>query len=243
MNSNTIICDESNPQHWRITLNRAEKRNALSAPMVEEFIQAMDKAIANDIPAISIQGNGVNLCAGFDFSDIDEVNNQELLWRFVRIQQLLSKIANYKGLTIAVAQGKNFGAGCDIFASCSVRIAHQESMFRMPGVLFGLILGTSRLGNIVGNDVAQRIQMSASPFKHDEAVRIGFATHSYSDDDQLQELIDRLANASSKLQPITRHQIAHALNNNASLMDMGRLVESIMHGDIKQRIKSYINSV
>lgn len=241
MNDDTVICDEIDANHWQIVLNRPNKRNALSKEMVEELINIIDNASDNNIPTISIRGNGLNLCAGFDFSDIDQVNNAELLWRFVRIQQLLSKITNYKGLTISIAHGKNFGAGCDIFASCSIRLAHIDSMFKMPGILFGLILGTSRLGQIVGNDTAQAIQMSASQFNQDTALNIRFATHSYADDSQLNQLIKNLINSAAQVQIITRTQIIDALNHNTSLGDMGRLVESVMHGDIKQRIKDFIN--
>src|SRR5699024_2867123 len=155
-----LHCDTTHTSYWLITLNRPEKRNALCDTLVGELLDVLAQANKEEIPCLVFQGKGKNFSAGFDFSDLEEVSSPELLWRFVRVQQLLTAIERYPGLTIGIAHGRNFGAGCDVFAACTHRIATETATFRMPGVLFGLILGTRRLGNLIGNSTAKQLQMT-----------------------------------------------------------------------------------
>jgi len=64
--------------------------------------------------------------------------------RFVRIEMLLQAVATSPARTVALAHGKVFGAGADLFACCHHRIAAAGTTFRMPGLKFGLMLGTRR---------------------------------------------------------------------------------------------------
>ena len=70
-----------------LTLNRANKANSLAPDLVEDLITALDDA--GSVRMAIIQGEGKHFCAGFDLSDIDELSDADLLWRFVRIELLL----------------------------------------------------------------------------------------------------------------------------------------------------------
>ena len=241
MGQELLQCDKTGDSRWIITLNRPEKRNALSDDLVGALLACLADARAQDIASLVFRGEGRNLSAGFDFTDFDTVSQADLLWRFVRVQQLLSEVLSYPGLTIAVGHGRNFGAGCDLFAACKVRIATADARFRMPGVLFGLVLGTRRLGQLIGESHASRIQLSATEFDSEEALRLGFATEILKDGDgEARAAIDRLTQAVAGLAPATRHAITDVLAVKAEHEDMGRLVASVMQGDIKQRLAKYL---
>lgn len=241
MAGNLVLSDKTDPAHWVITLNRPEKRNALSDALVGELLDCLADARQHDIPVLSLRGEGVNFSAGFDFSDFDEVSNADLLWRFVRVQQLLSSVLTYPGLTIAGAHGRNFGAGCDLFAACKVRLASPEARFRMPGVLFGLILGTRHLGQLVGHSHAQRILLSTKEFDIQEALQIGFVTDALPEASDASTDNASMITAVAKLAPVTRHAIIDTLTQDFVHEDMGRLVASVMQGDIKERLARYLS--
>ena len=132
-----------------LTLARPDKMNALSAGLVEALIAAVDQAQAEQARAIVFQGEGRNFSAGFDFGDWESHSEGDLLLRFVRIEMLLQRVAATPCLTVALAHGRNFGAGVDLFGACKWRLATPDASFRMPGLKFGLVLGTRRFAALV----------------------------------------------------------------------------------------------
>lgn len=137
--SNELHIDRQD-DHWTFTLNRPDKRNALSADLVEALIAGVDAAHAQDVPALIFQGDGKNFSAGFDFGNYENQSEGDLVLRMIRIEALLQTLARSPALTVAFAHGKNFGAGVDIFATCKLRYATPDATFRMPGLKFGLVL-------------------------------------------------------------------------------------------------------
>lgn len=237
MSDNILLCDEKDGSHWVLTLSRPEKRNALSHDLVTALLERIELAREKNIPTLILQGEGRNFSAGFDFSDHESLSRADLLFRFVRVQELLSSLLTYPGLTVGIAHGRNFGAGCDLFAACKVRLARPKTMFRMPGVLFGLVLGTRRFGELVGASHASRILLSAEEFNEEEALRIGFATDVIPEEGpELQTIVQAVA----QLPSATRKGILGALESHEPYEDMGRLVMSVMEGDIQARLAGYL---
>ena len=144
------------------TLNRPDKLNALNADMVEGLLQAMKEATAKDSQLVVFQGAGRAFCAGFDLSDLADMSDADLLFRFVRIETLLQAIYTARMPTLALVHGRCFGAGADIVASCSQRIASADSSFRMPGLQFGIVLGTRRLAALIGGDAKKSLAPAIS---------------------------------------------------------------------------------
>ena len=128
-----------------LTLNRPDKANALSAALVEALAGAVDAAHHDGTRLLVIKGDGRNFCAGFDFGGFEDASEGDLLLRFVRIETMLQAVYHAPFATLALAQGKNFGAGVDLALACGTRIAAPGAEFRMPGLKFGLQLGTRRL--------------------------------------------------------------------------------------------------
>ena len=76
----------------RLKLNRLAKANALDAQLVEELHGATDEALADGTRLLVIESAGTNFSAGFDFSGVLDGSEAEILWRFVRIEQLLQRL-------------------------------------------------------------------------------------------------------------------------------------------------------
>ena len=165
------------------TLNRPDKLNALNADLVEGLLQAMENAAAKNSQLVVFRGTGRAFCAGFDLSDLAAMSDADLLYRFVRIETLLQAIYTAPMPTLALVQGRCFGAGADIVAACSQRIASPDSSFRMPGLQFGIVLGTRRLATLIGSDAARDILQTSRVFDADHAHVCGFLTAVVKQDD------------------------------------------------------------
>ena len=174
------MSDELLRQHdnhvTRLTLNRAQKANALSASLVEALLDAVEYAATDGTRLLILEGAGPHFCAGFDFTDVQAQSEGDLVLRFIRIETLLQAIYHAPFETLALAHGRVFGAGADIVASCSQRIAAPDTTFRMPGLRFGVVLGTRRLMHRVGADRAREILSTSRSFGSDEALACAFLT-------------------------------------------------------------------
>ena len=148
----------------RLTLNRPEKANALSIELIEALIATVRASFTDGTRLLVITGEGRNLCSGFDMSDLESASEGDLLRRAVRIEMLLQEVYHAPIATLAFAHGRNFGAGADLFAVCGTRIASPEASFRMPGLRFGLQLGTRRLAQRIGGEAARMLLAESATF-------------------------------------------------------------------------------
>ncbi|MCY1201424.1 1,4-dihydroxy-2-naphthoyl-CoA synthase [compost metagenome] len=223
------------------TLARPEKMNALSADLVEALIAALDEAEAQGARLIVLKGEGRNFSAGFDFGDWEAQSEGDLLLRFVRIEMLLQRLAGSPCLTVALAHGRNFGAGVDLFGACKWRVSAPDATFRMPGLKFGLVLGTRRFASLVGAERARAILEQAATFGAEEALRDGFASRLAAP--QAWPDIERQAlETASALTCASRVQLYAALSAEAPDTDLARLVRSAAQPGLKARVAAYLQA-
>ena len=158
----------------RLTLNRPQKANALSASLVEALLNAVEYAYTDGTRLLIFDANGANFSAGFDFGGYLDASEGDLVLRFIRIEHLLQQIHHAPFATLALAQGRNFGAGADLICACGIRVAAPGTTFRMPGLRFGLVLGTRRLSARIGPDAARRVLATSATFDADDALQMKF---------------------------------------------------------------------
>ena len=222
-----------------LVLDRPEKANALSASMVEAAIAALAEAEAARVPVVAFRGTGKNLSAGFDFTGHEAESEGDLLHRFVRIETLLQAIARSPCLTVAFAHGRNFGAGVDLFAACRWRVAAPGATFRMPGLAFGLVLGTRRFAAIVGRDAAREILESAADFDAERAHALGFARR-IAAEDAWPAILDEARATSRVLPEAGRAALYRTLDGASDDADLADLVRSASAPGLKARIAAYL---
>jgi len=126
-----------------------------------------------------------------------------------------------------------------LFAACKLRYCTPDASFRMPGLKFGLVLGTRRFRNIVGPDTAMAILGTARSFGADEALLNRFVTSVVAEDAWAGLLMDA-ESAAIALDPETRSALYTALNVNDANADMAALVRSASRPGFKQRIQHYL---
>ncbi len=70
----------------RVTLNRPEKRNAISYELASELLAVTKEAESDGTRLLILRGEGQGFCAGFDFSNFDDASSGDLLLHLVRIE-------------------------------------------------------------------------------------------------------------------------------------------------------------
>ena len=126
-----------------LALDRPDKGNALSPALVASLRMRLEEALRDDaIHTVVFTGQGPHFCTGFDLSDLESIGDAQLLQRFVEVELLLDAVYRSPVRTIAIAHGRTWGAGADLFAACDIRLATPDAQFRFPGAGFGIVLGT-----------------------------------------------------------------------------------------------------
>lgn len=226
----------------RLTLNRADKSNALSATLVEALLDAVDYAYTDGTRLLVIDGEGRHFSAGFDFSGYEHQSDGDLVLRFIRIETLLQRLYHAPFATVALAHGRIFGAGADIVAACSVRVAEPGTTFRMPGLRFGVVLGTQRLMHRIGADKARAVLSASATFDAEEAKSMGFLTHVKPRADW-PALLDTFRQSAESLSLTSTRALHERTVIDTRAEDMHALAASVSVPGLKERIRIYRESM
>ena len=236
MNDELII--EKTAAVATLTLNRPDKANALSAALVEALAAAVAAAHHDGTRLLVLKGNGRNFCAGFDFGGFETATEGDLLLRFARIEMLLQSVYHAPFATLALAQGKSFGAGAALVLACGSRVAAPDAEFRMPGLKFGLQLGTRRLAARIGGDAARALLAGSKTFGAEEGLRIGFLQQ-IAAVETWPALIERAAAEARQLSPAAAARLHAATVTDTRAADLSDLVRSAAEPGLKERIREY----
>lgn len=221
-----------------LTLNRPDKMNALSASLVEALLEQVAEAGAAGIRLLVLKGSGRNFSAGFDFGGYEDQSEGDLVLRFVRIEQLLQAVRHAPFDTLALAHGRNFGAGVDLICSCGRRVGDPGATFRMPGLAFGLVLGTRRYAERVGGSRARTVLGDGIVFDADEALKDGFLTTRIPAADW-PDAIANAADAASRLSSDSAAALYDATAADTRAQDLADLATSAARPGLKERIRTY----
>jgi enoyl-CoA hydratase/carnithine racemase len=221
-----------------LTLKRAQRANALDAELVEALHAAVDTACGDGTRLLVLRGEGANFSAGFDFGGFEASSQAGLAWRFVRIEQLLQKVAHAPIDTLALAQGGAFGAGADLLAACTTRIGAPDLRVRMPGWRFGLALGTRRLAALIGVSQARAFLSSAGVWGATEALAAGLLGRVLPVAEWPLAVAEAAVSAGALSVQAQRRLRALCIADTRAA-DMAALVESLTEGDLKARIAAF----
>jgi enoyl-CoA hydratase/carnithine racemase len=126
-----------------VTMNRPEKRNALSVAMMRELIRALG-ALAKQphTRVVILAGNGPAFSAGHDLGEMIQRDLPAYREIFDVCTQLMSTIQDIPQPVIARVHGMATAAGCQLVASCDLAVAAETARFATPGVKIGLFCTT-----------------------------------------------------------------------------------------------------
>ena len=223
----------------RARLNRPDKLNAFNAELVEGLHEAVAAATQDEVRLLVFSGSGKGFSGGFDLSGLNAVSDEELVQRFVRVEELLQTVFHAPFGTMALVHGPCYGAAADLVAACQWRVATPDARFRMPGLNFGIVLGTNRLTNLVGADAAHALLLRAKPFGAAEALEHRFIQE-IANEAHWPEAERRALEAVTTLSAANFAAMTERTRQSDRKADMAALVRSASNGSIKARIQAYL---
>jgi methylglutaconyl-CoA hydratase len=164
-----------------ITLNRPEKRNALTPELQEELIAAIEAAEDAGARVVVLAGEGEAFCAGLDLGVLREMagrSAEEHRAEAVRVARMFRAVWECDLPTIAVVQGPAIAGGTGLATMCDFTLAAPEARFGYTEVRIGFVpaLVSAYLSLQVGAKVARELLLSARIFDAEEAYRLGLVT-------------------------------------------------------------------
>jgi enoyl-CoA hydratase/carnithine racemase len=165
MKSENILVEIDQPIA-RITLNRPERRNALSLALMQE-LTAQLRAIgeSTETRAVILAAAGTVFSSGHDLSEMRGRSIQEYRQVFETCVELMSELQAMPQPVIAEVQGTATAAGCQLVAACDLAVAAESAKFATPGVRIGLFCSTPMvaLTRAIGRKRALQMLMTGAP--------------------------------------------------------------------------------
>jgi enoyl-CoA hydratase/carnithine racemase len=173
-----LLLLEKDPPLATITLNRPDKRNALSDALRRELAAALNELEQDDaVGVVILTGAGTVFCAGFDRSEFTpdpDTFGDDSKWQSGRLMH--EALQSFGKPLIGAINGPALGGGFDIAAQCDVRIASEAAAFGHPEIKFGAPTLYTILSQIVGGAIARDLCLSGRRIDAHEAHRIGLVT-------------------------------------------------------------------
>ncbi|RJO69918.1 enoyl-CoA hydratase [Nocardia panacis] len=181
----------------RITMNRPDRRNALSAEHLGELLAAFRAAAATDATGIVLAAEGPVFCAGHDFADVaarDLLGVRELL---TLCTELMTTIHAAPQVVIARVHALATAAGCQLVASCDLAVAAESAGFALPGGKGGWFCHTPAVpvARSVGRKRLMELALTGDPIDARTAAEWGLINRAVPDADLDAAVADLLARA------------------------------------------------
>jgi enoyl-CoA hydratase/carnithine racemase len=189
----------------RITLNRPEKRNALSLELMDELVGILGQlAERPDIRAVVVEGAGVAFSAGHDLSEMVGRDLPFYQRLFDSCTELMETIHRLPQPVIAKVHGVATAAGCQLVAACDLAVAAEDARFATPGVKIGLFCSTPMvpLSRAIGRKRALEMLLTGEPISAATALEWGLVNR-VTPATEVDVAVDELATAIARSSSLT----------------------------------------
>lgn len=165
-----------------ITLNRPDKRNALSFEVVKELKEAFAKMEKEEaVKVIVLKANGDVFCSGADLSYLQKLQGfsyEENLEDSNHLKELFAQIYTLHKVVIAQVQGHALAGGCGLATVCDFTFSVPEAKFGYTEVKIGFIPAIVMVFLLrkIGEARAKQLLLSGDPVKAEDALRLGLIT-------------------------------------------------------------------
>src|ERR1700688_2847774 len=200
-----------------ITLNRPEKRNAISFELIDDLVRALSEVAKSDAIVLIITGAGKAFCSGLDLDNLKALlgrSPEQNLQDSRTMVQLFRSLYEFPKVTIAAVNGAAIAGGTGLALLCDFTLAVPEAKFGYTEVRIGFVpaIVSTFLLRQVGEKIARDLLLTGRIFDAPEALRLGLASE-VADPEKLQERARELAASLLK-------------NSPASLLSTKRLLKS-----------------
>jgi enoyl-CoA hydratase len=199
-----VLIESRDDEVLVLTLNRAQKRNALSLELCRRLADAVTQG-AQNARAIVVTGAGSSFCAG---ADLDEVYGEDFL---TALQSMIGAITRAPVPVVAAVNGPAIGGGTQLALACDLRVATSAAVFAIPTARNGLAVDPwtiRRLADIVGGGHARGILLAAESLDLPSALASGLVQR----EGALREAV-ALAHDLARLAPLSLAYAKRVLND------------------------------
>ena len=155
-----------------LTLDRPDKRNALSRALRQEIVSRLDELEKDaSIRVAVLTGAPPAFCAGFDRSEFGA--GGEMAEIFEESMAYHHRVYTFSKPLIAAVNGPALGGGCDLAALCDFRLASTLAVFGQPQVRFGAPAIFELMREVVGAGAAREMCLTGRRYDAQEALAIG----------------------------------------------------------------------
>jgi enoyl-CoA hydratase len=231
-----------------ITINRADKLNALNKTVIAELEEVVSEINSNNaIKSAIITGAGQKaFIAGADISEFAGFSSGEGMDLARRGQEVFFEIENSTKPIIAAVNGFALGGGCELAMACHFRIASENAQFGQPEVNLGLIPGyggTQRLPQLVGKGRALEFLMTGNMINAATALQWGLVNYVVPQEELLQKSISILETINKKA-PLAIAKCINAVNagysTNGYVAELEAFGESFETEDMKEGAAAFL---
>jgi methylglutaconyl-CoA hydratase len=238
---------------FTLTLNRPDKRNALSADLITRLGAALETAdLDGDVRVVVIRGAGRDFCAGADLAELlasagrDAGENEA---DALRLGDLFLRLRRLPKPAIAVVHGNALAGGCGLATACDLVVAAESARFGYPEIQRGFVpaMVLAMLRRLVGEAVAFDLVSTGRLLSAREAAALGLVARVAPDTelDQVTEALVRpLATGSATALALTK-QLFYELDerNFGESIRLGARVNAIARTtpDFRERIERFLS--
>lgn len=177
MSGTSIVVEQRDGVFW-LTLNRAERRNAMTPAMQQELIDAFETAASSGAKALVLQGAGEAFCAGLDLTVLQSMHNKSAAEHrsdAERIARLFRTLYELPIPTIAAVRGPAIAGGTGLAMNCDFTLATPDAKFGFTEVRIGFVpaLVSAFLALQIGDKRSRDLLLTGRLFGAAEAHALG----------------------------------------------------------------------
>ena len=215
-----------------VTLNRPEKRNAISYELIEEIHHGLHAVQESSAHIMILTGAGAAFCSGMDLDNLREITRhteEENLADSGRMAHMFRALYDFPKVTVAAVNGPAIAGGCGLATLCDFTLASSAAKFGYTEVRIGFVpaIVSTFLLRQVGEKQARDLLLTGRIIAADEAFRIGL----------VQEVVapeKLMARAEALAETL-------AANSPASLLATKRLLRTFSHVELDRQLSAAVD--
>jgi len=164
-----------------ITLNRPEKRNAISFELIDDLLRALEEVSRSEAIVLIVTGAGKAFCSGMDLDNLKSLlgrSPEQNLQDSKTMVQLFRSLYEFRKVTIAAVNGPAVAGGTGLAFLCDFTLATPDAKFGYTEVRIGFVpaIVSTFLLRQVGEKQARDLLLTGRIFGAEEAVRMGLVS-------------------------------------------------------------------
>jgi methylglutaconyl-CoA hydratase len=212
-----------------LTLNRPEKRNAISFELIDDLVRALDEVAKSDAIVLIVTGAGKAFCSGMDLDNLKALlgrSPEQDLQDSQTMVQLFRSLYEFPKVTIAAVNGPAIAGGTGLALLCDFTLAVPDAKFGYTEVRIGFVpaIVSTFLLRQVGEKQARDLLLTGRIIGAEEAARMG--------------LINEIVTA-DKLMPRARELAALLIENSASSL---RATKQLLTDHARVELNAHIDA-